>query len=415
MPGKPARRRITKAKITHISLVPRGANQMRVVYKSDTDTAEFDTLIKDDMLEEHGELTAIVYAPEVVDSQGDVASADVIKEMAYEFAKSGLGSIDLKHDGKDLSRNDAWVAESFLVSKSDAKGRFSEVTDYSGQKVDLTGAWAVVIKIDNPDLRQLYRDGKWDGVSMFGNATVKAASEDSKPAGVLKALAKALGLAGDDIEEGPEAPTGEPEMAITEADIKKMLDERDTTLVQALTKSMSDMLSRSQHSADILKAAGVTESDSPEVVNLKVELHKAKQGDNADETGTGTQVSKSGLPKPEFKGDASDEAAVEKFEYEVAKWEILKEMDSSDPKSVKQTNAALAKLDEQYGDLGDEDEETTSLRHRLTKAERRSNLPADNDGIRLSKEDREAFAAAAEMAARANGDEAALRKMGIVA
>ncbi|MCK5614265.1 terminase, partial [Candidatus Pacearchaeota archaeon] len=44
-------------------------------------------------MNEQGEITCVVYAPDMVDSQGDSASAAVIKDFAYDFAKNG-GNID---------------------------------------------------------------------------------------------------------------------------------------------------------------------------------------------------------------------------------------------------------------------------------------------------------------------------------
>jgi hypothetical protein len=45
--------------------------------------------------------------------------------------------------------------------------------DRAGSKVDVTGGWAVVIKIENEELRKKYRTGEWDGVSMAGPGRVE--------------------------------------------------------------------------------------------------------------------------------------------------------------------------------------------------------------------------------------------------
>ena len=58
------RRRIKNADVQFVTLCPRGANRMSVVYKSDGH-AEFDALHKFDV--ERGELLAVVYSPEMRD------------------------------------------------------------------------------------------------------------------------------------------------------------------------------------------------------------------------------------------------------------------------------------------------------------------------------------------------------------
>lgn len=180
-------RRIKSARITFISLVPRGANQLPVLYKSEDQTAQFDCLVKADRFEEHGELTAVVYVPERDDSQGDRASAAVIKQMAHDYVRE-MGAVDVRHNERALPREKVTVVESFIIQKGDA--RFADLKDYSDRPVDATGGWGVVIKVDDPDLRRLYREGHWNGVSMFGPAIVEPITKSAEP--IADALAKRL-------------------------------------------------------------------------------------------------------------------------------------------------------------------------------------------------------------------------------
>lgn len=164
-----AKRRIKSAKIRYLSLCPRGANGFETIYKDDKhDEERFNVgfLLKS-FDKEKGELLAVVYAPEIPDSEGDVASAEVIKEAMYDAAKHGL-QLDLQHDFRPLQKNQAYVAESFIVQKSDP--RFSNTKDYNGKPVDVTGGWGVVIKIEDEDLRKRYSVEGWNGVSMAGTA-----------------------------------------------------------------------------------------------------------------------------------------------------------------------------------------------------------------------------------------------------
>ena len=176
-------RRIKKADIKFISLVPRGANKLEAVYKSDGEF-EMGTLSKFD---EEGELTAVVYAPNLRDSQGDIADEAVVKQMAHDFIANGA-SIDIRHDGKPVGTDRARVAESFIVQKNDE--RFQGWKDTDGSAVDLTGAWATVIKIDDEQLREKFRSGEWAGVSMGGTAIVEQEKADIE--NLIEALSKAI-------------------------------------------------------------------------------------------------------------------------------------------------------------------------------------------------------------------------------
>ena len=116
------KRRIRNAKITHVSLCQAGKNKLPVLYKADgKDRVRFESLAKaTDKFDDQGELLTVVYAPEHRDVDGDIASAEAIKKMAYSFARDGQG-LDIEHDGKVLPREDAYVAESFLIAKGDER------------------------------------------------------------------------------------------------------------------------------------------------------------------------------------------------------------------------------------------------------------------------------------------------------
>lgn len=220
-------RRIKHATISFISLVPRGANQLPVLYKSEDQSARFDCIVKDDRFKEEGLLTAIVYAPEMVDSQGDVASADVIKQMAHDYVRN-VGAVDVKHNTTALSREKVSVVESFLIRKGD--DRFSDLKDYSGRPVDATGGWGVVIKVDDEELRRLYREGHWNGVSMFGPAIVEPITKSADS--IADALAKRLAT-GNTNNEGTDMDLKELEAALA-----KQSEALATTIVAGLVKAL---------------------------------------------------------------------------------------------------------------------------------------------------------------------------------
>jgi hypothetical protein len=202
----PARRRITSAKVTHVSLVSRGANKMPVLMKSGG-RVEFNMLFKS--AEEEGLLYCLVYVPEengAVDTEGDVAPRAVVKQMAHGFISNGA-HLDVEHDLIVLAAEQASVAETFLVQKGDK--RFEGWTDNYGKPVDATDAWAMVIKISDPGLRKAVKDGRIAGVSLFGLAEVEPIVKSTS---ILETM--------------------------NEAQLKALLDARDATLLEAITKAV---------------------------------------------------------------------------------------------------------------------------------------------------------------------------------
>lgn len=184
-------RRIKSAVITTIALCRRGKNGMRTLLKDDG-SVQFETLIKSSG---ENELLAVVYAPERPDDDGDFAEAAVIKAMAHEYLRDHR-QLDIEHDGKALSKNAAYVAESFIIAKGDS--RFADWQDYDGNTVgDLTGAWANVIKLEDPALQKAYRDGELDGVSMFGRAAVERVDTKAASKRVADRLGKSRGTQGE--------------------------------------------------------------------------------------------------------------------------------------------------------------------------------------------------------------------------
>lgn len=351
-------RRITKAKIKHISLVPRGANRFPVIYKAQDETVQFDPLVKMDM--DAGEITAIVYAPEHRDSQGDIASAEVIKEMAHEFAKSGEG-VDIRHDGKVVSKDQAFVAENFIVQKDD--GRFQDIKDYDGNPVDVTGAWAVVIKVDDLDLRKAYRNGEWNGVSMGGTAVVEAEKSDPHTQG--------------EIDMKPE-------------DLTAALTKQSDAIVAGVGKAITDSLTK----------AGVIKSEE----DLAKEKEKAAKAPQA----------------PVFKGDWSDPNAVRTHEKALEVWKAEQDH-GDDPVALFNARKAIEEkfaegdsdTDKEAGIEKSDSPEVRELKRKLAKAQKASNQTdlnkdAASDGVceGISKEDRELMATARKSVERFYGKKA---------
>lgn len=353
-------RRIRKAKIEFISLVPAGANMLQPVYKTDG-TVSFGALTKaSDNFDEAGELTAVVYAPEHRDSQGDIASAEVVKQMAYDFVANGA-KVDIRHDGKALPPEKARVGETFIVQKSDE--RFHGWKDKSGKDVDLTGAWATVIKIDDPELRQKYRNGEWAGVSMGGTAIVdqeKSATLDDFVAAIQKAL-------------NPTRPT-EPES-------DTMNEEQFKILQKSLTDGFASL------------GESLTKALAPKTDDKKVEDKK-------------TEDKKVEKKAPVFKGDYGDEVAVRKHAIALEMFKLEKETDMEDPEQFQDFMEKSAELRAELAELKElQPEPTRQRRTTFRKAgpgaggeHAASNVPDFLQVLPVSKEEHSAMAAGAAMA-----------------
>lgn len=358
-------RRITKAKVRFLSLVPKGANQMPTMFKEDTGEVEFSLLVKGDEGFEKGELTVVVYAPEIRDSQGDIADAQVIKDMMYDAAKEGL-DIDIRHDNKPVPRDKAFIAESFIVQKGDS--RFADYKDYSGKPVDVTGSWAAIIKIDDPELRAKYRNGDWNGVSMGGYMTVKQEKADTS-AGILKALASLLGIT----HKSATSTDGDIEM--TEAQLTAALEASNTKLVTAL----KELLTPKEKTPEQIAAEKAAEDKTPKA--------------------------------PEFKGDPTKKEDVAKHVEALKQFNATKDLDWSDPVAVAKYQESLKDNgedgDAEAGIEKEDTDEVKTLKRQLAKAQKVSGQPNTDNKTQtsdcgLSKEQSDAAAIGRKMAQAVN-------------
>ena len=201
------RRRIKYAKVTHVSLVSRGANKCPVLMKSGG-RVEFSMLFK--VTEDEGLLLGLVYVPEengAVDTEGDVAPRKVVKQMAHDFVANGA-HLDIEHDLVVLTAEQASVAETFIVQKGDP--RFQGWVDNYGQPVDATDAWGMLIKVSDPGLRKAVKDGRIAGLSLFGLAEVEPIVKSTS---ILENM--------------------------TDAELKALLAEQNALLIEAITKAVA--------------------------------------------------------------------------------------------------------------------------------------------------------------------------------
>lgn len=183
-----AKRRITCAKITHVSLVDKGANGKEVLWKGG-DKPVHTTIVKIAKTDEEQRMVyGIVYAPEQVDSQGDIADAKVIREAAYDFMKSRFtNNVDQQHN---YVNDEGFVAESWLVRKGDAL--------FAGEP---EGSWAVGIYVEKDDTWEAVKKGEITGLSMAGYAELDelddSVDDEKVKKSILRKFSQWLGLEKD--------------------------------------------------------------------------------------------------------------------------------------------------------------------------------------------------------------------------
>lgn len=291
-------REILEADILFLSLCPRGKNGFVTIYKADTSHVEFSGLTKAlDGFDEKGRLAAVVWVPNRRDADGDFASAATVEKMAHSFLKNGA-QLDMIHDCKSLPKEAVFVAESFIIQKGDE--RFSGVTDYAGAPVDPTGGWGVILQINDPNLRKAYREGEWEGVSMYGPGKVRH----------VEAIDKAR----------------------VEA-IRKVITTKET---EDMTKEEIDALV-AKSVADALLAKQKADEDAAKLAKAKADEDAAKLAkEKADEDAAKL------VKAPEI--DVTNPEAVREHAKKLAIVELQKGVNWSDPKSVEEYASKLETL-----------------------------------------------------------------------
>lgn len=319
MPG-----RIRKAKIKFLSLCAKGRNKLPALYKADDNLKQFQPIVKElEGFDERGELLAVVYSPGHLDTDQHFSDAEVIREFAYDYMQNS-GQIDIHHDGQQVGKDRAYIAQSFIIDKGDT--RFSNFRDRDGVNVDVSGGWAVVVKLEDEALRKSYREGGWDGISMGGEALIEAVDKHQ----VTKS--------GDDMD-----PTV----------LKALLEQQTTNLSQALTSSVTAAMTQ------VLEKAFPPKKEEPKP---EESVRKAAPPINVP-----------------FVGSKDNPEDVQAHAVKLQKAQLEAAVDWNDINSVTSYHAQLAKMAKSQD--GDSDElekarrEAREANERLQKAERSTNRP----------------------------------------
>ena len=106
-------------------------------------------------------VTLPVLIPGVVDSQGDLMTAEDVQESAWQFSKDysvGEAELGLDHEGAPLSRAEAAVVESWLEKADIAYG----------ETFIPKGSWMVSIHVKNDAVWDSLQSGQRSGASIDG-------------------------------------------------------------------------------------------------------------------------------------------------------------------------------------------------------------------------------------------------------
>lgn len=194
-------------KVDFLSLVSKGANGKRIIWKAGQSPAPdgktggdkpegsdaFETplrkLVKSD---EKRVVYGIVYSPGQVDSQGEYAERGEIEKAAYGFMKGlRLLNVDAQHD---FDPKAAFVAESWITKGADPL--FPDEPE---------GSWAVGIRVEDEALWASVKKGELAGLSMAGYAAKVRKGEDGVLAKMEQFFTRLLKAV-----EGAEAKNAQP-------------------------------------------------------------------------------------------------------------------------------------------------------------------------------------------------------------
>ena len=239
------RKKLKKPRVQVVSLVREPRTGLGVVQKGESDEIEVGTLTQTS--DDGGTLTCVVYAPNRDDADGEFADAETVREMAYTHAREGL-KLDVRHDGVILSKGEAFVAESFIIQKGDA--RFADWKDVDGNPVgDCSGGWAQIIRLESPAIREKFRKGELRGVSLLGTAEREAVKGDSALSEFLREIKNAF------------MPKAEKERDMTPAEVQTLIDSAIKKDREAVQKAADDAAAAAKKAAD--DAAKKAADDEP--------------------------------------------------------------------------------------------------------------------------------------------------------
>lgn len=205
--------RLKDIEVEFISLVEKPANELSLILKGG-----HNVMIEFKKYDEDRQVAyGIVYAPELVDAQGDFADRFEIEKAAYNFMRNKrVDNVDLNHSFKPVPG--CYVCESWIVKEGDP---------YFYDKV---GAWAVGIKVESKEVWQMLKDGKLKGLSMAGKAEREMVKKDEE--GIVKMIVDGI----------KSILNKHKEDKMAQEDLKKAVDERSMEIISSVNARFDELI-----------------------------------------------------------------------------------------------------------------------------------------------------------------------------
>jgi hypothetical protein len=176
------------AKITHISLVDKGANGVPFAIIKSAGKNAIQKQVQIAKVDDAKRVViGVVYQPDVEDAHGDMMDVVEIEKAAHLFMeKQHTYNIDKQHD---LEADKGYVVESYIAPCD------MEI----GDQIIAKGSWVAGVKVTDDDTWDAIQKGEITGFSMWGVGKREEIEEEEEVSkGLLNRIAKALGL----IEKG---------------------------------------------------------------------------------------------------------------------------------------------------------------------------------------------------------------------
>lgn len=148
-------------RVSRVALVDEAANLVPGLYKS-ADGNVLNLLPNVRVDAEEGLLYGIVQAPWMVDAHSHFMDEDGPRIACHSYSEDGM-QMDIMHGSTVLGKEKARVVENMMLPGFDA--RFPKY-DNMGREINHKGAWAAVVKIDDPNLRALAKSGSLSEFSL---------------------------------------------------------------------------------------------------------------------------------------------------------------------------------------------------------------------------------------------------------
>ncbi|MEK4106877.1 XkdF-like putative serine protease domain-containing protein [Paenibacillus sp. FSL R10-2791] len=176
--------KLKDAKITHISLVDKGANGVPFAIIKDAGKNAIQKQVQIAKIDDDKRIVkGVVYQPDVADAHDDQMDEVEIEKAAHLFMeKQHTYNIDKQHD---LEVDKGFVIESYIAP--------CDMT--LGEQAIVKGSWVAAVKVTEDDTWEAIKKGEITGFSMWGVGKREEIEEEEEVSkGLLSRIAKALGL-----------------------------------------------------------------------------------------------------------------------------------------------------------------------------------------------------------------------------